>query len=517
MKHTKKIAAGLLFTLLLPFAAPAAAFAAEPNTPKEEVVYINLNSDGSVKEINVVNIFDLAVCGRITDYGTYETLRNMTTTDKINYSGDTVTLEAGAGRLYYEGKLKSSVMPWNISIRYFMDGTEYSAEEIAGRSGDLKIKLNITQNPECAGDFFNGYALQASLTLDTKKCSNINAEEATLANVGSKKQLTYTILPGEGADLEITASVRDFELDAITINGVKLNLSIEVDDTEIQGKLTELIDAVTDLDKGAGELRDGAEALSEATKTLQEKTDELQTGAGELAGGASALAGGLSSLTAKNEELLAGAQASYQGLCTAAETVLNAELAKNGYPTVTLTPENYAAVLENLLKLMDTDAAATVTNLKAQLDSYGLFCQGLADYTAAAGALAAGADTLNTGLAKLHESTGLFSLSAGELDTAVGTLFDGTEELKNGTAEFAEKTSGMDTEVSGEIDSMISSATGGDIKTTSFVSEKNKDVESVQFVLKTNPIQKEKITEPVVEKTKPLNFWQKLLRLFGLY
>ena len=59
MKHIKRIIATLLAALLMVSIMPLSAFAEEENTPKEEVVYINLNADGSVKEINVVNIFDL--------------------------------------------------------------------------------------------------------------------------------------------------------------------------------------------------------------------------------------------------------------------------------------------------------------------------------------------------------------------------------------------------------------------------------------------------------------------------
>ena len=42
-----------------------------------------------------------------------------------------------------------------------------------------------------------------------------------MANVGSNKQISYTILPGKGLDAEVTADVKDFEMDAVTINGVK--------------------------------------------------------------------------------------------------------------------------------------------------------------------------------------------------------------------------------------------------------------------------------------------------------
>ena len=64
---------------------------------------------------------------------------------------------------------------------------------------------------------------------------------------------------------------------------------------------------------------------------------------------------------------------------------------------------------------------------------------------------------------------------------------------------------------------MISSATGSDVEITSFVSEKNTNVKSVQFVIQTEAIEIAETVDvaPVVEEK--LNFWQKLLRLFGLY
>ena len=365
MKHTKRIIAALLAALLIIGILPLSAFAATENTPKEEVVYINLNADGSVKEIVVVNIFDLDKDGQIIDYGKYESLRNMTTTDKIGYSGETVTIDAKAGKLYYEGKLDSNVMPWNIAIHYYMDGKEYKASDIAGKSGDLKITIDITKNENCIGNFFEGYALQASVTLDTEKCSNIKADGATVANVGSNKQLTYTILPNKGADIEITAKATDFEMSAIAINGIKLNLAIDIDDAEIQSKIDEIIGAVKDLDEGAGELKDGAEELYDGTTLLKDKVGELYTGVGALSGGAAELYSGLTQITSKNKELLDGAYEAFKGLCSASETILNTELSRNGLQTVTLTPETYAAVLTELLKTMDADTVYNMAYNKA--------------------------------------------------------------------------------------------------------------------------------------------------------
>ena len=163
------------------------------------------------------------------------------------------------------------------------------------------------------------------------------------------------------------------------------------------------------------------------------------------------------------------------------------------------------------------EAAGQVAELKGQLDSYGAFYQGLMDYTGAVSDAAAGAKTLKRNMDTLYGNTGTLRVSVGELNDAVGKLYGGTETLSDGTSEFAEKTSDMDTRIGDEIDSMTSSITGGDGETVSFVSDKNSNVDSVQFVIKTAAIGKAEATVSDAAEEAPLNFWQKLLRLFGLY
>ena len=150
MNHIKRIVSLLIVSVLIFALVPMSVFADEnqtaANTPKEEVIYVSLNGDGSVKEIYVVNIFELDKDGKIIDYGKYESIRNMTTTDELGYSNSTVTVDAKAGKLYYEGRLKSNVIPWNISIKYYMNDKEYSAKDIAGKSGDFRLELVVTKN-----------------------------------------------------------------------------------------------------------------------------------------------------------------------------------------------------------------------------------------------------------------------------------------------------------------------------------------------------------------------------------
>jgi putative membrane protein len=71
--------------------------------------------------------------------------------------------------------MDNAVLPWNIVIRYFLNGSETAADELAGKSGKLKIQIKITENVASNTDFFDNYALQLSMTLDGEKCNDISA------------------------------------------------------------------------------------------------------------------------------------------------------------------------------------------------------------------------------------------------------------------------------------------------------------------------------------------------------
>jgi len=113
------------------------------SSEKQEVVYSILDLDGSVDSIYVVNIFD---GGQIIDYGNYSEVRNMTTSEEINQSGDEITINTSANKLYYQGTLKSKELPWNFQIKYTLDGKEISGKELAGKSGKLQIDMAVASN-----------------------------------------------------------------------------------------------------------------------------------------------------------------------------------------------------------------------------------------------------------------------------------------------------------------------------------------------------------------------------------
>ena len=612
MNKNKKIMAALLAgTMIVTSVTPAMAEAVPSS--KEEVVYVNLTSGGSVKEMYAVNIFDDK---NITDYGDYLSVELLNTTDNINQNGDEITFSSSADRVYYKGKMKSTIMPWNISIKYYVDGKEYAPEEAAGKSGKMEIYFKVSKNEAYDGSFYDAYALQASFILDTEIAKNITAADATLANVGNKKQLTYTILPGEGIDTVITADVTDFEMDAVSINGIPLNMNIQVKDEELMNKVDELLGGIEDIDNGADELNSGVNRLSDATRDdLQPGVNQLNDGMKDLNDGVLKIQDGLDELNSKSYELTSGSAQVLSALNTInsqlnsqeqkdsiSQLVSGSAGIKDGITNLTgklgelQAGVSYAKFMDVLagnglsdeaisqlessnekiaveLRSSNPDAAGTIlennqvieglksvinqylttvnTNITAlyqgaqsinteyakfdagirslavsvqqladgvnQLVSeYGKLDKGVNEYTEGVAKVIAGYSQIVTGTSDLLSGSGELRDGTAELVNSIAELYDGTSQLKDGTGEMRDETDGMDTQITDKIDEMINGITGGDYEPVSFVSDKNTNVKAVQFVIQTESVQIKESDEaaPVVEEK--LNFWQKVLKLFGI-
>ncbi len=278
-------------------AATVSVFAKAEPTEKEEVVYFNLDSSGKVDAVYVVNIFDTTPGQTIVDTGSYSQVKNLTTTDTIAIDRSVITVKSKGGKFYYEGALADPENPWDITVAYTLDGKAIDGYVLAGKSGDLQIDLRIHHSKTIHEVYKDNYAVQATITLNTETCKNIVAKDATISNVGNKKQLSYVIMPGKEKDITVTASVNNFEMDGIQINMIPMSMNIDSPNTdEMKGSLEDLKGGVQELDDGAGELDDGASTLLDGVMDLQKGVQELKDGAKDLRDGAFALWDGTAEL-----------------------------------------------------------------------------------------------------------------------------------------------------------------------------------------------------------------------------
>ena len=228
---------------------------------KEEVIYANLDASGDVEGVYALNIFDVPEKTVIVEHGAYTDVKNLVSREEIVKTGDdSYTVEFGPGKLYLQGNLADTDLPWIFEITYALDGKQMSPEEIAGRAGHVTMHIRIFGNPDGDAFFYKNYALNATVLFDTNTCSNIAADGATIANNGAKKQLTYTILPNKVTDLCIELDTVLFSMEEISINGVRLSMDIDTDSVDMS-QIDDLKDALRDLTKAADTLSVGTAQL----------------------------------------------------------------------------------------------------------------------------------------------------------------------------------------------------------------------------------------------------------------
>ena len=132
---------------------------------------------------------------------------------------------------------------------------------------------------------------------------------------------------------------------------------------------------------------------------------------------------------------------------------------------------------------------------------YGSFHTGLAEYT--------------NGVSELSNSYSNIHTGINEFDQGVSELEEGVVELKDGTQELHDSTKDMPQEMTEEIDEMISQYDKSDFDPVSFVSEKNEQVDHVQFVIQTKSIEVDEPDEEEPEKEEKSSFWEKFKALFS--
>ncbi|MHB1315411.1 MAG: efflux RND transporter permease subunit [Christensenellales bacterium] len=621
MKLLSKKIITLIMAALLIFTIPSRASAGEAliEPVKEEAVYVKLSGDGTAASTYIVNSFDVAEAGRFVDYGNYTEVRNLTTTEKLEIDGDSVSIDAPQGRFYYQGGMDGAKLPWTVNIQYVLNGVPVSAHETAGAAGHLEIQISIRRSPDTNVVFDENYSLQVVLTLDTRLCSSIEAKDATLASSGGDQVVTFIKLPGTDADYAVSMEVKDFEMDSVRITGIPFSMHFNLPDID------EWIDGLSDLQEGIKDLNGGAEDLADGAGGIVSGANKFHNGLKEMQNGMDGLKAGFSQLIGKNTEMLNGSQV----ILTALETMQNGlETYLPDIESITAFTEGSGAVLSGVNQLasglgaledsfaladgnisQQTGGAytglqqaneATISTLNQQITllqsdpignaaqieqltwiaglltannqllgglktgisgdgtaqniglkaaagalalQYGTFHEGISGLPDMLAGMASGLVGLKDGLEQLADNYEIFHSGLGEylggtkgiydaystlcggfsnmvtgsneLLSGIESLYDGLRAYADGTGEFQSQTSGIDTDIENEIDSLVSQFSADGFTPVSFASEKNKNVKAVQFVMMTEDIRIEKDETVQAPESENTGFLERLLNLFG--
>ena len=110
-----------------------------------------MDADGNVLESIVTE--QLANNGKydtISDYSTLKNIENTSGHEKFSKNGNNIVWNAKGKSIKYKGT-PTTGLPVNVKITYYLNGKKMSAEDIAGKAGNVTIRFdyNINQNRYC--------------------------------------------------------------------------------------------------------------------------------------------------------------------------------------------------------------------------------------------------------------------------------------------------------------------------------------------------------------------------------
>ena len=290
---------------------------------KDESVYLISDANGNVnKTIVVDHLKNKDKKDTLEDVSNLSDIENVKGKEKFTQSGDKLTWQAGGKDIYYQGTATAEP-PVTQKVTYYLDGKEISPEDLAGKSGKVKIRFDYT-NTTSYTETVNGekqtvsvpFAAITGLVLgdgfENIEVTNGKAEVSDSSSV----VLGYA-LPGlkdslgiKDGDLdgdvnipeymEMTADVENFSMPAamtFVVNASDYVSTDGIDTSDLDDMINDLKDASTQLQDGSKTLAEGTDTLSDGLSTLQSKLGTFASGVGKLQSGLKTYTDGVSTLS----------------------------------------------------------------------------------------------------------------------------------------------------------------------------------------------------------------------------
>ncbi len=362
---------------------------------KSETVYAVLDADGKTSEVSVSEwLKNSGDAKNIKDYSTLKNIKNTSGDEEFAQDGNNLVWDADGNDISYTGDYDGE-LPVKVKITYSLDGTEMSAKEIAGKSGNVTIRFDYTVDDSVSVDGYNltrPYAIVSALVLSNDNFSNVTVNNGKAINDGNNTAVVGIALPGVSSDLNIssldipdhvtiTAKTTNFEIDG-TYTVADSGFMSDTDTSkldEASSDVDKLEDALDELSDATTQLVDGSEQLSEGASTLASSTSQIKEGTEKVSDGAKQVDSGVDSLSKGATTLVTGAQTLSEGTTKLKDGTgkLQNEIVKDGGVIDSAAALNSAAsgVNDGIKKLGDTittqntEIAQTVQGISDTLGS----------------------------------------------------------------------------------------------------------------------------------------------------
>ena len=452
---------------------------------KSETVYAVMDADGNTTDVSVSEwLKNEGKSNNLSDYSNLKNIKNTSGDEKMSRDGNKLVWAAKGKDIHYTGDYDGE-LPVKVKVSYYLNGTKVSADEIAGKKGNVKIRFDYDINDSVKENGYSltrPYAIVSAVVLSNDNFTNVTVNNGKAVNDGNSTAVVGIALPGMSDNLQIN------ELDIpdhVTINAKTTNFEIDgtytvadsgfmndVDTTKLDdatGQIDELesaldklsdaskklVDGSSKLAKGANKLADSSSQIEEGTETLKDGTESMKTGSKDLKAGTGDLkqgtgnlnssvngADGLAGDNGSAKKLSAGAARVDAGIKQMGETIAaqNAKLAQtaksisdnlDGVNTEKVNAPSSADVdsaLETAIKAAEASGDQdTINALKNAKEKLGTYETNVNDTVSSVNTDKQKITTANQTAKAMYQSI------ASSSNDDLKKLQDGADELKAGT------------------------------------------------------------------------------------
>ena len=439
---------------------------------KDETVYVNADATGKTDSITVSNWLKNSgsVSGSLTDASELKDIKNIKGDETFTTSGDKLTWKTEGNDIYYQGTTNKE-LPVTVKLTYYLDGKEIKPDDLKGKSGHLKIKVDYTNTEkktvEVDGkkqEVYTPFVMMTGMIMPNETFSNVTIDNGKVISDGSKNIVVGFGMPGlkdslnlddaEDKDLtipeslEVEADVTDFTMSStFTVALTDLLDDMNIDDIadfdELQDSLDELEDAALELVSGSNTLADGAGTLADGVDSYTEGADTLNEAIQTYLGTNGQLSGSVTEYVNGVNKVVKGVQDYTDGANTLADGVTSYI---DGEKQLAAGAAKLSALSSGLQQVQDA-----VAQLEAATDGEGSTTE---DLQAASQALAAGTaqmkaalgsdevqallgqvnDMVQTGNTLLSETKTLGSMLQNDIAAPITTIATTLQEMQGALA-----------------------------------------------------------------------------------
>ena len=304
---------------------------------KSETVYAVMDADGNTTDVSVSEwLKNEGKSNNLSDYSNLKNIKNTSGDEKMSRDGNKLVWAAKGKDIHYTGDYDGE-LPVKVKVSYYLNGTKVSADEIAGKKGNVKIRFDYDINDSVKENGYSltrPYAIVSAVVLSNDNFTNVTVNNGKAVNDGNSTAVVGIALPGMSDNLQIdeldipdhvtiNAKTTNFEIDG-TYTVADSGFMNDVDTTKLDdatGQIDELesaLDKLSDaskklvngsskLAKGANKLADSSSQIEEGTETLKDGTESMKNGSKDLKAGTGDLKQGTGNLKAGVKDLSDGA------------------------------------------------------------------------------------------------------------------------------------------------------------------------------------------------------------------